>query len=110
MMHVAAWNTRGLCKLSHQKALRELIRDQNLQICAAIETRASFHNLPRICSHVFGSWSWSSNGLFSPRGTRIVVAWDPIAIDMMLLDLSDQVMHFYVKIRASNKSFFCLCS
>ncbi|KAI3680154.1 hypothetical protein L2E82_50614 [Cichorium intybus] len=107
MTHIGAWNTRGLCKPSHQKALRDLIRDQNLHICASLETRASFHNLPLICSRTFGSWSWSSNGLFSPRGTRIVVAWDPLAIDMILIDLNDQVMHFKVNIRDSNKSFFC---
>ncbi|XP_024979732.1 uncharacterized protein LOC112516751 [Cynara cardunculus var. scolymus] len=106
MTSFASWNTRGLCNLSHQRALRDLIRDSNLHICAALESRASVSSLPSICERVFGSWTWASNGSLCLRGTRIIVAWNPIHVDMMLLNATDQVMHFQVKIRDSSKILF----
>ncbi|XP_024984301.1 uncharacterized protein LOC112520235 [Cynara cardunculus var. scolymus] len=106
MLSVASWNTRGLCNLSHQRAVRDLIRESNLHVCAALESRASVSSLPSICERVFGSWSWASNGSLCLRGTRIIVAWNPVHVDMMLLNATDQVMHFQVKIRDSSKILF----
>ena len=86
--------------------MRDLIRENNFQICAALETRAHVSNLASIYKKVFGSWSWASNGSLCARGTCINVAWNPSHVDMMLLDATDQVMHFQVKILNSNKNFF----
>jgi len=86
--------------------MRDLIRDNNLQICTALETRAHVSNLPSICAKVFGSWSWASNGSLCPRGTRVIVAWNPLQVDMMLLNVTDQVMHFQAIIRETNKTLF----
>ncbi|XP_024976366.1 uncharacterized protein LOC112514263 [Cynara cardunculus var. scolymus] len=106
MTSCASWNTRGLCNLSHQRAFRDLIRVSNLQICAALESRALVSNLPPICEKVFGSWTWTSNGTLCSRGTRIIVSWNPDHVDMMLLNATDQVMHFQAKIRDSSKILF----
>ncbi|KAI3667623.1 hypothetical protein L6452_42689 [Arctium lappa] len=86
---------------SHQKAMRDFIRDNNLHICATLESCVLVSNLPRICDTIFGPWSWVSNGSLSPRVTRIIVAWDPNHVDMMLIDATDQVMHFSVEIRGT---------
>ncbi|XP_024964646.1 uncharacterized protein LOC112504921, partial [Cynara cardunculus var. scolymus] len=89
-----------------QRAVRNLVRESNLNICAALESRASVSSLPSICERVFGSWTWASNGSLCLRGTRIIVAWNPVHVDMMLLNATDQVMHFQVKIRDSSKILF----
>lgn len=76
-----------------QKEVRDLINDNNISMCAIIESRVSVKNLSSICSSVFGLWKWTSNGRLCNHGTRIILGWDSNKLDVMIINQTTQVMH-----------------
>ncbi|GJV56808.1 RNA-directed DNA polymerase, eukaryota, reverse transcriptase zinc-binding domain protein [Tanacetum coccineum] len=70
---IASWNISGLGKLSKQNAIRNLMNDEKLSICAILETRLKGPKVKRIGDKVFGRWSWCDNAHFCVRGCRIMV-------------------------------------
>ncbi|XP_071712936.1 uncharacterized protein [Rutidosis leptorrhynchoides] len=48
-------------------------------------------------SYVFPSWNWSSNNQVCKRGTRIIISWDPGIVQLMILNVTDQVIHCFAK-------------
>ncbi|KAJ9557115.1 hypothetical protein OSB04_011729 [Centaurea solstitialis] len=100
------WNIRGLNTSSKQAEVRDLIKEKGVNICALLETHVKGEVLPNVCSRVFGRWNWVSNQTVSQYGTRIIVAWDEAAFDIMLLELDSQFMNCEIKVRGSNSAFF----
>lgn len=77
MMSVGAWNVRGLNKSVKQKEVIDVIRCNNLGICAVIESHVKILNLKSVCAKTFGQWDWISNNNSCEAGTRIIVGWNP---------------------------------
>ena len=50
-------------------------------------------------------WHWSHNFHLNPRG-RILVAWKPNVFGILILDTSDQYIHWKVTIQSNMKHFF----
>ena len=98
MMSVGAWNVRGLNKSVKQKEVIDVIRCNNLGICAVIESHVKILNLKSVCAKTFGQWDWISNNNSCEAGTRIIVGWNPRLFDVILLSQSKQVIHCYVKL------------
>ncbi|XP_022007560.1 uncharacterized protein LOC110906790 [Helianthus annuus] len=71
------------------------------------ESHIHVNKLSGICSNVFRSWSWTSNGGLCSRGTRIILGWNTDVVDIMVISQSDQVMHTQIHIKADNRVFFC---
>ncbi|XP_052623751.1 uncharacterized protein LOC128129111 [Lactuca sativa] len=97
-MSVGAWNVRGLNKSVKQKEVIDVIRCNNLGICAVIESHVKVLNLKSVCAKTFGQWDWISNNNSCEAGTRIIVGWNPRLFDVILLSQSKQVIHCYVKL------------
>ncbi|XP_021979685.1 uncharacterized protein LOC110875793 [Helianthus annuus] len=97
----------GLNRPIKQAEVRQVIKDVNLSLCAVLESHIDPSNLSKICKAVFRSWSWTSNGALCNKGTRIIVGWNPLVFDVMVLFQSDQVMHLQLFFKHEKKMLFC---
>ncbi|GJW96533.1 RNA-directed DNA polymerase, eukaryota, reverse transcriptase zinc-binding domain protein [Tanacetum coccineum] len=53
-----------------------LIVRENLNIYVTLENHLKSSILDKVCSKVFGHWSWISNMKFNDKGYRIIVGWN----------------------------------
>ncbi|GKA46344.1 hypothetical protein Tco_0739227 [Tanacetum coccineum] len=107
MCNIASWNIRGLnCSLKHCE-VRQVIYENNLSICAILESHVTSSCLELLCSHVFGQWSWTSNGSWCSKGTRIILGWNSNNVDVNVVSQDDQAMHARVWIKTEKKEVFC---
>ncbi|XP_071699756.1 uncharacterized protein [Rutidosis leptorrhynchoides] len=61
------------------------------------ETHVDISKLTDICSKVFPVWSWVSNMSVCSGGTRIILGWNPNVVNVMVLNMTHQVIHCLVK-------------
>ena len=104
---IASWNIRSLNQEKKQKEVRNLIRDENLQVCAILETHTKAAHLNTVCGKVFGSWDWISNSNFSMNGCRIVVAWNNNRIQISPVIISRQSILCKIEERNGGLLLFC---
>ncbi|XP_021979805.1 uncharacterized protein LOC110875921 [Helianthus annuus] len=97
----------GLNRPIKQAEVRQAIKEFKLSFCAILESHVELNNLPHICKSVFRSWHWASNGDRCDKGTRIIVGWNPSIFDVMVLSVSDQVMHLQLNFKNEKKMVFC---
>ncbi|XP_035830140.1 uncharacterized protein LOC110901221 [Helianthus annuus] len=62
-------------------------------VLAILESHVKVQNLSKICRNVFRNWDWSSNGNVCIKGTRIILGWNMDHVDVMVLHVTDQVIH-----------------
>lgn len=55
---------------------------------------------------LFCRWEWCSNAEQSSKGCRIVVGWDPLHYEVMVIFNTSQVLHCVVKQISSGKNFY----
>ncbi|GJT04720.1 RNA-directed DNA polymerase, eukaryota, reverse transcriptase zinc-binding domain protein [Tanacetum coccineum] len=70
---IATWNIRGLGKLSKQNAVKNLMRDENLSVCAILETKLKGQKVSKIGTKVFGRWEWIDNANECSRGYQAML-------------------------------------
>nr|KAJ0198574.1 hypothetical protein LSAT_V11C700342390 [Lactuca sativa] len=107
MMNIGCWNVRGSNLRPKQEEIKNVIRSNNLSLFAILESQLRFNKLQTTCNNVFGNWMWISNQDMSPKGTRIIIGWDPDEVVVMPLDANSQVMHCQVLFIKENKRLFC---
>ncbi|GJT07883.1 RNA-directed DNA polymerase, eukaryota, reverse transcriptase zinc-binding domain protein [Tanacetum coccineum] len=79
----AILNIRSINQEKKQKEVRNVIRDEKLQVCAIIETHVKAANMSDVYSKVFGRWEWVSNSIVSSNGcSRIVVDHCPAVLSI----------------------------
>ncbi|XP_021985789.1 uncharacterized protein LOC110881983 [Helianthus annuus] len=101
-----AWNIRGLNRPLKQSEVRVLVAENNLKVCAILESHVEVTKLVKVCKNVFRKWNWTSNGGQCSRGTRIILGWDTDSVDLMVLAQSDQVIHVQLIFKADKKVLF----
>ena len=106
MINLAFWNIRGLNAPDKQQEVRSFIRNNNVNICAILESHVRLESLRPTCERTFGRWAWVSNQDFCDYGTRIIVAWDSNYADIMVLEMHGQFIHCEVCIRGLQQGFF----
>ncbi|GKC38344.1 hypothetical protein Tco_1050728 [Tanacetum coccineum] len=72
-----------------------------------LNSHVASSRLDFLCSHVFRSWKWTSNGSCCSKGSRIILGWNPNDIDISIITQDDQVMHARVWFKADKKELFC---
>ncbi|GJZ77020.1 RNA-directed DNA polymerase, eukaryota, reverse transcriptase zinc-binding domain protein [Tanacetum coccineum] len=100
-------NGIGLRKVCKQNVVKDLIADENISICAVLETRLKGNNVKKIGDRLFGRWNWYDNALECSRGCRILVGWDNEKIQCMIVYASDQAVLCIFEIQRSKKRLFC---
>ncbi|GKC77043.1 RNA-directed DNA polymerase, eukaryota, reverse transcriptase zinc-binding domain protein [Tanacetum coccineum] len=103
-----AWNIRGLCSLSDkQKEVKKLIKEENLQFCAILETHVKYKNIKKTCDNIFGNWESISNGEDNNKGCRIMVGWNTNVIQTWLISHLRQFMFLLMESIDKKSKFFC---
>ncbi|GJX07985.1 RNA-directed DNA polymerase, eukaryota, reverse transcriptase zinc-binding domain protein [Tanacetum coccineum] len=87
MINIGSWNIRGLNFSPKQNEIRHIISENNLAICAILETHVDSSNLHKICPLVFRHWDWTSNGNLCDKGTRIILRWNhnDVTVDNLMV-------------------------
>ncbi|CAH1447974.1 unnamed protein product [Lactuca virosa] len=88
------------------KEVIEVIKSNNLGICAVVESHVNALNLKKVCSKTFGEWEWVSNSICCVAGTRIIIGWNSKIFDVMVVSQSNQVIHCYVRFIDSNYNMY----
>nr|GEX83560.1 hypothetical protein [Tanacetum cinerariifolium] len=91
---LAFWNVRGMNNDSKQNEALKFIKEENLQICAFVETRLKHTSISRIGNKIFRQWERVSNLQFSPTSCRIMLGWNPFATRIMVLSMTNQAVFF----------------
>jgi len=61
MMHLTAWNVRGLNQAPKQFEVRSLISYQKLKFIALLETKVQERQAADVAHNVMPFWSWDFN-------------------------------------------------
>ncbi|GJY27406.1 reverse transcriptase domain-containing protein [Tanacetum coccineum] len=85
----------------------EIIPENNLCLCAILESHVANSNLQGLCSKVFKFWHWTSNMLSCVKGPQIILGWNPDIVNVVLISCDDQVMHICVYFKADKKEVLC---
>ncbi|GJY71047.1 uncharacterized protein Tco_0474750 [Tanacetum coccineum] len=107
MFSVAAWNIRGMNQTPKQNEVRQVISENNLCVCAILESHVTSSRLDKLCLRVFKHWTWTSNGVMCVKDSRIILGWNPDIVDIVIISSSDQVMHTGIYFKADKKEMFC---
>ncbi|GJU85620.1 sodium/hydrogen exchanger 6, partial [Tanacetum coccineum] len=107
MFSVASWNIRGLNRSPKQKEVRQVVNENNLSVCAILESHVDVAAVYDTCKKVYNRWKWTSNGGFCSKGSRIILGWNDDLVDVMIIAQTNQVMHVQVNTRADHKTLFC---
>ncbi|GJV35267.1 putative RNA-directed DNA polymerase [Tanacetum coccineum] len=107
MISIASWNIRGLNRTPKQSEVRYVVYENQLSVCAILESHVDVSLLSKVCSKVFRSWDWTSNANLCNKGCRIILGWDMNVVNIMVLAQTSQAMHVKVLNRANNESIFC---
>lgn len=88
-IQISFWNVRGLNDKSKQKAVRDFIIKENIEVMGLLETKLNAENEKQILDHLMCSWKYVSNSNCAPLG-RVCVCWDPIFCNITLIEQTDQ--------------------
>nr|GEW31330.1 hypothetical protein [Tanacetum cinerariifolium] len=108
MFSLAAWNIRGLNCAPKQSEVRQVVNENQLSMCAILESHVDIATLSNICSKVFRSWDWTSNGRLCDTGCRIIIGWNMDVVDMVVVSQSSQAMHVQIQHKLTNSILHCL--
>ncbi|GJY33938.1 hypothetical protein Tco_0418407 [Tanacetum coccineum] len=104
---VASWNIRGLNHAPKQSEVRQVVYENNLSVCAILESHVDVSSLYNVCSKVFRSWEWTSNANLCSKGCRIIIGWNKDVVDAMIMSQSSQAVDAKLTNKADQKSLFC---
>ncbi|GJZ89579.1 RNA-directed DNA polymerase, eukaryota, reverse transcriptase zinc-binding domain protein [Tanacetum coccineum] len=107
MFSIASWNIRGLNRTPKQSKVRQVVNENNLSVCAILESHVDILALTNVYSKVFRFWEWSSNASLCNKGCRIILGWNKDVVDLMVVAQSDQAIHTKIFHKADNKVIFC---
>ncbi|GKE03761.1 RNA-directed DNA polymerase, eukaryota, reverse transcriptase zinc-binding domain protein, partial [Tanacetum coccineum] len=63
--------------------------------------------MQKVCSFVFGGWSWVSNIKECDKGCRIIIGWNEEDVKVMVINSCKQAVLCLVEIIDSKQKFFC---
>ncbi|GJY62450.1 putative RNA-directed DNA polymerase [Tanacetum coccineum] len=107
MYNLASWNIKGMNQAPKQKEVHQVILENNMCLCAILESHVAKDNVHGLCSKVFKRWNWTSNSLSCMKSSRIIMGWNPDILNVVVIASDDQVMHTCVLFKADKKEVFC---
>ncbi|GJS30419.1 RNA-directed DNA polymerase, eukaryota, reverse transcriptase zinc-binding domain protein [Tanacetum coccineum] len=106
-LKVAAWNVGGMCNKAKQKEVKRFIRQENLNVCALLETHVKESRMGKIYEFVYRNWQWISNSMESTRGCIIIVGWNVVDVDVMYIHCNRQDLLCLIEVLNTKHKFFC---
>ncbi|GJR19963.1 RNA-directed DNA polymerase, eukaryota, reverse transcriptase zinc-binding domain protein [Tanacetum coccineum] len=104
---VAAWNNRGLGKVTKKNEVKSLIRNEKLCVCAILKSHMKKDRKEKVCNRIFGNWQWQHKLGMSQRGCKIIVGWNQELVHCHLMQSDRQTMCYMVEFLKSDTKFFC---
>ncbi|KAL2231024.1 UNVERIFIED_CONTAM: Transposon TX1 uncharacterized protein [Sesamum indicum] len=86
----------------HQLALKDLVSEYRLHFLGILETRVRISNVVHTQSYLLPQWKWFVDD--ASVGNRIWIAWDDNLLDVHILDLGEQFIHYRFTIKALHES------
>ncbi|GKA75562.1 putative RNA-directed DNA polymerase [Tanacetum coccineum] len=90
-----------------QREVRHIINENNLSVCAILESHVASSRIDKLCSRVFKNWNWTSNDAVCVKGSRIILGWNSDDVVVDIISQEDQVMHARIFFKADKKELFC---
>ncbi|GJU63444.1 hypothetical protein Tco_1245279 [Tanacetum coccineum] len=79
-----------------QSEVRHVIHDNNLAVCAILESHIASSRLDVTCQRVFRHWHWASNNSSCLKGTRIIIGWNADVVDTSIISQNeDEITHIF---------------
>ncbi|PWA97295.1 hypothetical protein CTI12_AA030020 [Artemisia annua] len=100
-MKIATWNIRGLSNPDKQKEVKKFIAEENLQMCAILETHIKYK---KVGDNIFGNWDYVINVEDNNKGCRIMVGWNQNMVDVRMINKSRQSLLLLVETIAGKSS------
>ncbi|GKC42509.1 zinc knuckle CX2CX4HX4C containing protein [Tanacetum coccineum] len=66
----------GLNRSPKQKEVRQVVNENNLSVCAILESHVDVATIYDTCKKVCSRWKWTSNGSLCSKGSRIILRWN----------------------------------
>ncbi|GJV90082.1 RNA-directed DNA polymerase, eukaryota, reverse transcriptase zinc-binding domain protein [Tanacetum coccineum] len=93
-------------ELRHNDA-KKFIHDENVNMCAFIETHLKAKNIKKVGDKVFRDWNWDSNIQQTSNCYRIMVGWNPRLVKVLIINKSNQDMLCSVELVPNKIRFYC---
>ncbi|GKD80429.1 hypothetical protein Tco_1347268 [Tanacetum coccineum] len=78
-------DNRGLNRAPKQYEVRQVVNENQLSVCAILESHVDISALSKACSKVFHSWDWTSNAGLCDKGYRIIIGWNTDVVNLRML-------------------------
>nr|XP_043629886.1 uncharacterized protein LOC122601187 [Erigeron canadensis] len=90
-----------------QKEVRQVVSENQLAVCAILESHIKPVYVEKLCSKVLWNWNWMTNGNLCNKGSRIMLGWNTDLANVMLLSQSDQVIQTQIFLKADKRVVMC---
>ncbi|GKE76209.1 RNA-directed DNA polymerase, eukaryota, reverse transcriptase zinc-binding domain protein, partial [Tanacetum coccineum] len=90
-----------------QKDAIAMIKDENLQVCAFIETHLKTNSIGKVGNRAFSTWNWCSNVHHSSTSCRILLGWNDNLIKTMVITMSRQSVLCCIETIHTSIKFYC---
>ncbi|GJZ12297.1 RNA-directed DNA polymerase, eukaryota, reverse transcriptase zinc-binding domain protein [Tanacetum coccineum] len=87
-----------MSKELRQNDAKKFIHDENVNMCAFIETHMKTKNIKKVGDKVFRDWNWDSNVQQTLSCCRIMVGWNPRLVKVLMINKSKQDMLCYMQV------------
>ncbi|GJX73332.1 RNA-directed DNA polymerase, eukaryota, reverse transcriptase zinc-binding domain protein [Tanacetum coccineum] len=97
----------GISNEVKQNEAIKFLSEENLHVCAFIETHLKQNSILRVGNKIFGQWEWISNIHHSPTSCRIIMGWNPFYTRIMNVSMSKQSMFCIIETIPRKIKFYC---
>ncbi|GJX66944.1 putative reverse transcriptase domain, reverse transcriptase zinc-binding domain protein [Tanacetum coccineum] len=88
--------SEGLNHPLKQSEVPQVVNENNLSICAILESHVEVSSLANVCSKVFQTWEWTSNGDFNVALNMEDVSSDSFSMNSAMNDFKECVANIEV--------------
>nr|GEY48047.1 hypothetical protein [Tanacetum cinerariifolium] len=88
---IRLFRIRGMSTVDKQKEVRNLMNEENFQLCGIVETHVKYSKILKIGKKVFGNWDFISNREDNNQGCRIMVGWNPNKLIVWIIAKTKQL-------------------
>ncbi|XP_071698715.1 uncharacterized protein [Rutidosis leptorrhynchoides] len=96
-----------MCNKDKQDEIKDFIKIEKISVCAIVETHLKPKNIDKVCNFVFDKWDWISNVSFSQNSCRIVIGWDRNKVNVMVMQVSRQVILCMIETTDKVSKMYC---
>ncbi|GJY79667.1 RNA-directed DNA polymerase, eukaryota, reverse transcriptase zinc-binding domain protein [Tanacetum coccineum] len=87
---IGTWNIRGLSSSDKQKEVMKFIKEENLQVCAILETHLKNKRIVSVCDRIYGRWNWITNMRYCNKGCKIMIGWNEDVVSIFVIHMARQ--------------------